>query len=86
MRSFKFKVIKARTIHDILHENVDEAYQLIKEAFLYAPVKTKRGLVECALREFVENHKRLNLLDLAGNINIPKDYDYKSMRARNKQG
>ncbi|MBL4817833.1 MAG: type II toxin-antitoxin system VapB family antitoxin [Deltaproteobacteria bacterium] len=56
--------------------------QLVKEAFSYVPVKTKRELIETALRELVQNHRRLNLLDLAGQLKIRDDYDYKNMRSR----
>jgi Arc/MetJ family transcription regulator len=59
--------------------------QLVEQAFLFAPVKTKRELVEYALREFVEQHQRRNLLDLAGKVKIRDDYDYKAMRA-SKEG
>ncbi len=55
--------------------------ELIKEAFLYAPVKSKRELIEVVLKEFIERHQRMNLLELAGKVKIRKDYDYKSMRA-----
>jgi Arc/MetJ family transcription regulator len=54
---------------------------LVQEAFHYAKVETKRELVELALREFVENHKRRNILDLRGKIKIRKDYNYKSLRS-----
>ena len=57
--------------------------KLIEEAFKYANVKTKRELVDLALREFVEYHKRRNLMDLYGQGGIRKDYDYKSLRAGN---
>lgn len=56
--------------------------QLVKEAFLYAKVTTKHDLVECALREFVENHKRRDLRELAGQVHLQEDYDYKAMRQR----
>lgn len=56
--------------------------QLVKEAFLYTQVTTKRELVECALKESVENHKRKDLRDLVGKVHLREDYDYKSMRER----
>ena len=56
--------------------------QLVKEAFIYAKVATKRELVECALQEFVENHRRQDLRQLAGRIQFREDYDYKAMRER----
>ena len=34
---------------------------LVKEAFHYAKVSTKRELIDLALREFIENHKRRDI-------------------------
>jgi len=53
---------------------------LVKDAFHYTTVKTKRELVEIALREFIEHHKRRNMLELRGKIKIRVDYDYKKLR------
>lgn len=53
---------------------------LVSEAFSYAKVKTKRELIDLALREFVINHKRRNLMELYGKGGIRTDYDYKKMR------
>jgi len=55
---------------------------LVEEAFRYANVKTKKELVHLALKEFVENAKRLSLLNLKGKISFADDYDYKSLRGR----
>jgi Arc/MetJ family transcription regulator len=55
---------------------------LIKEALRLGRMRTKKELVNQALREFVENRKRLNLMDLAGKIEFAKDYDYKALRVR----
>lgn len=54
---------------------------LVKEAFRYAPVKTKRELVDLALRELVASRKRRDLRELFGRGGIRDDYDYKSTRA-----
>jgi len=43
-------------------------------------VKTKKELVNQALKEFVENRKRLNLMDLSGKIEFAKNYNYKALR------
>lgn len=56
--------------------------KLIKEAFHYAAVSTKKELIHLALREFVENHRRKDIRDLKGKIKIDHRYDYKSMRSR----
>lgn len=53
---------------------------LVKEAFKYSKVKTKKDLVETALKEFVENHRRMDIRDLKGKISFQANYDYKSMR------
>jgi Arc/MetJ family transcription regulator len=54
--------------------------KLVKEAFKLSRVKTKKELVSQALKEFIENRKRLNLMDLAGKIEFAKGYDYKTLR------
>ena len=54
--------------------------KLVKEAFKYSKVKTKKDLVETALKEFVENHRRMDIRDLKGKISFQTNYDYKSMR------
>ena len=55
--------------------------KLVKEAFRYTKITTKRELVELALREFVQNHKRKNVLELVGKVSIDSDYDYKKLRS-----
>lgn len=55
--------------------------QLIGEAFKYAGnIRTKKDLIETALREFVKNKKVRNLRDLKGKILFADGYDYKIMR------
>lgn len=54
--------------------------ELVEEAFRYAGVRTKRELVDLALREFVENHKRKDVRELRGKGLIRPDYDYKALR------
>jgi Arc/MetJ family transcription regulator len=53
---------------------------LIKEAFKYSEAKTKKELINQALKEFVDNRGRRDLLDLEGKIEFAKGYDYKSLR------
>jgi len=53
---------------------------LVKEAMRLSRTKTKKELVNQALREFVQNRKRLNLMDLAGKIEFAKGYNYKALR------
>jgi len=54
--------------------------RLVQEALKYAPVKTKKDLIDLALREFVDNKSRLDLTDLQGRIRFRKGYDHKKMR------
>ena len=55
--------------------------RLVQEAFKYTRAKTKRELMDQALREFVENHRRRDLMDLFGQGGIRADYDYKQLRS-----
>jgi Arc/MetJ family transcription regulator len=54
--------------------------KLVEEAFKVSQAKTKKELVHQALKEFIENRKRLNLLELFGKIELENSYDYKQMR------
>ena len=54
--------------------------KLVAEAFKVSHSKTKKALIDEALKEYVDSRKRLDLLDLSGRIRFRKDYDYKSMR------
>ncbi len=53
---------------------------LVKEAFKYSEAKTKKELINQALKEFVDNRGRSDLLDLEGKIEFAEGYDYKSLR------
>ncbi|MBZ4642919.1 type II toxin-antitoxin system VapB family antitoxin [Deferribacterales bacterium Es71-Z0220] len=54
--------------------------KLLEEAMKLTNIKTKKELVNTALKEFVENLKRKNIKELKGKIKFNEDYDYKSMR------
>jgi len=58
---------------------IDDA--VIEEAFAVCDVRTKRELVDRALREFVARHKRRNLMDLYGSDGMDPEYDYKAARS-----
>ena len=59
--------------------------QLVQEAQSLSQIKTKRELIEQALKEFVANRKRMNLRELKGKGGIRSDYDYKGLRAGKKE-
>jgi Arc/MetJ family transcription regulator len=54
--------------------------ELVEEAFRLADVKTKRELVDLALREFVANRRRRDIRELRGKIKFHPGYDYKKLR------
>lgn len=49
---------------------------LLKEAFKYAKVSSKKDLINLALVEFVNHHDRKNLLHSRGKVKIDKNYNY----------
>ena len=53
---------------------------LLKKAFKYTDISTKKDLVNLALMEFVENHRRLDIRKLKGKVKIRNDYNYKKLR------
>lgn len=55
---------------------------LVAEALRYSKVKTKRALVDLALREFVMQRKRLDVRDLKGKDLVDPAYDYQEARRR----
>jgi len=54
--------------------------KLVEEALSLTGVRTKRELVDLALRELVRMRRKQDLLDLAGRIRFRKGFDHKSMR------
>ena len=56
--------------------------RLLREAQLVGKHKTKRESVMQALREYVERHRRRDVLRLAGKIDWTDTYDYKAARRR----
>lgn len=64
----------------IMRTNIIIDDELIKEALKITGIKTKKEIVNIALKELIENHKRKNLMDLKGKIQFDENYDYKKMR------
>ena len=63
-----------------MRTNINLDDDLVSEAFKCTGAKTKKELINIALKELVETHRRLNLLDLAGKIKFVEDYDHKLLR------
>jgi Arc/MetJ family transcription regulator len=53
---------------------------LVDEAVSLTGVRTKRELIELALRELVARRKRSDLLELAGQVEFADDFDHKALR------
>ncbi len=55
--------------------------KLVQEAFRYSSnIKTKRELIEVALKEYVSSRKVKDLRELRGKIQFDENYDHKKMR------
>ncbi len=56
--------------------------ELVSKAFILAPViKTKKDLIDVALREFVAVRQTKKIQDIRGMDLFDEEYDYKSLRA-----
>ena len=53
---------------------------VMQRAMGLSRLKTKREVIDRALREFVEIHSRKDLLDLRGQIQFADNYDYTALR------
>ena len=53
---------------------------LVQEAFRLTDARTKRELIQLALKELIRVRRKLNLADLAGRIQLRDDFDHKAMR------
>jgi len=54
--------------------------KLLEEAFKYTGFSTKKDLINHVLKEFIDNHRRLDIRDIKGKIKFREDYDYKRLR------
>jgi Arc/MetJ family transcription regulator len=54
--------------------------RLIDEARRVGNHKTKKEAVTAALENYIDRHKQLEILKLAGTIDYDPTYDYKRMR------
>ncbi|BAQ67031.1 type II toxin-antitoxin system VapB family antitoxin [Geminocystis sp. NIES-3709] len=63
-----------------MRTNIDLDDSLLEEAFRLTNVRTKKELVNLALKEFIRSRQKLNLLDLSGKIELREDYDYTQLR------
>ena len=54
--------------------------ELVQEAFGLTDARTKRELVELALRELIRIRRKKNLAELAGRVRLRDDFDHKELR------
>ncbi len=57
--------------------------ETVKTAFRYSKAKTKKELINEALKELITSRQRLDLRDLRGKIEFRSDCDYKKLRRGN---
>jgi len=65
----------------LMRTNIVLDDDLLREAMAVSGAKTKRDVVDRALRQMVARAKRLDLMDLYGSDGIDPGYDYKRARA-----
>ena len=63
-----------------MRTNIDMNDDLVTEAMRLSGAKTKKEVVELALRELIRVKKKKDLLDLAGKIDFVAGYDHKKVR------
>jgi Arc/MetJ family transcription regulator len=56
--------------------------KLIDTALKLSGEKTKRAAVTRALEEYIARHRQKRMLELFGQVEWDKDYDYKAGRSR----
>jgi Arc/MetJ family transcription regulator len=56
--------------------------KLLREALEISGLKTKKETVNLALKEFVDRHKQIDILNIFGIMDPDPDYDYKKGRSR----
>lgn len=64
-----------------MRTNIDLDDTLLDEARRLTGIKTKRALVEEALRVLIASRRRRSLLDLEGKIAFADGYDHRDLRA-----
>ncbi|MGH8551176.1 MAG: type II toxin-antitoxin system VapB family antitoxin [Methylococcales bacterium] len=56
--------------------------EFIQEALRLGGLRTKRAVVDEALREYVQRRQQLKITELFGTIDYDHGYDYKKQRQR----
>jgi hypothetical protein len=70
-----------------MRTNIELDDKLLSEAMHLTGLKTKRAVVDEALRTLLKVRKRKSLLDLQGKLSFAPDFDHKALRqTRNDRG
>ncbi len=56
--------------------------ELLKKALEVSGLRTKKDTVNLALKELINRHKQLEIINLFGKMDPDPDYDYKKGRSR----
>ena len=64
----------------IMATNLALDNSLLNLALQVGGFKTKKDTVNAALKEFIERHKQLEVIELFGQLPSDSDYDYKKGR------
>ena len=56
--------------------------ELLQKALEVSGLRTKKDTVNLALKELINRHKQLEILDIFGKMEPDPDYDYKKGRSR----
>ena len=56
--------------------------ELLQKALEVSGLKTKKDTVNLALKELINRHKQLEIIDLFGKMDPDPNYDYKKGRSR----
>ena len=54
--------------------------ELVEQAFALTGARTKKELIDVALRELVQTQRKKDLTELAGRIRFRDDFDHKALR------
>ena len=63
-----------------MRTNVMIEDDLLEKAMAVSNLKTKKDVIEKALKEFIEVHSRKDISELFGKIQFADGYDYKKAR------
>jgi len=56
--------------------------ELLQKAFEISGLKTKKDTVNLALKELINRHRQMEIIDFFGKMDPDPDYDYKKGRNR----